>query len=118
MPQTDPVSRNSLMEQIWTGHRSESNPLLRRAQADDPHMLAELFAHYRDRLGRLVRLCGRLNPFGHGRVPERSPAWDERIGSLFPALTLLEGTPEPSTTTGPKVEGVAVPPTAAIAAGW
>ena len=45
-----------------------SDGLLRRAGAGDPHALAELFARYRDRLRRMVRLRldrrlqGRLDP--------------------------------------------------------
>jgi RNA polymerase sigma-70 factor (ECF subfamily) len=47
---------------------SEPDALLRQAQAGDEHALAELFARYRDRLRRMVRLrldrrlSGRLDP--------------------------------------------------------
>jgi RNA polymerase sigma-70 factor (ECF subfamily) len=39
-----------------TGDLSEPEVLLRRARAGDPQALAGLFAHYRDRLRRMVRL--------------------------------------------------------------
>jgi RNA polymerase sigma-70 factor (ECF subfamily) len=39
-----------------TADPSESGDLLRRAAAGDPHALAELFGHYRERLRRVVRL--------------------------------------------------------------
>src|SRR5262249_3449840 len=56
------------MGQIAMGDRSDSEAQLRRAQAGDQEALAELFAHYRNRLrqmGRLRldrRLYGRLDP--------------------------------------------------------
>jgi RNA polymerase sigma-70 factor (ECF subfamily) len=56
------------MGQTMTGDVSESDELLRRARAGDQQALAALFAHYRDRLRRMVRLrldrrlYGRLDP--------------------------------------------------------
>lgn len=49
-----------------TGDRSDSDALLRRAQAGDQEALAELFAHYRDQLRRMVRL--RLDRRLYGRI--------------------------------------------------
>jgi RNA polymerase sigma-70 factor (ECF subfamily) len=51
-----------------TTEPNESDELLRRAAADDPQALADLFAHCRERLWRMVhlrldrRLQGRLDP--------------------------------------------------------
>jgi RNA polymerase sigma-70 factor (ECF subfamily) len=56
------------MGQATTADWSKSEELLRRASAGDQQALAELFAHYRDRLRRMVRLrldrrlYGRLDP--------------------------------------------------------
>jgi RNA polymerase sigma-70 factor (ECF subfamily) len=56
------------MGPISTADPSNSDDWLRRARDGDPHALAELFAHYRDRLRRMVRLrldrrlYGRLDP--------------------------------------------------------
>jgi RNA polymerase sigma-70 factor (ECF subfamily) len=44
------------MGPISTADPSNSDDRLRRARDGDPHALAELFAHYRDRLRRMVRL--------------------------------------------------------------
>jgi RNA polymerase sigma-70 factor (ECF subfamily) len=54
------------MGQIMTGDRSDSDALLRRAQAGDQEALAELFAHYRNQLRRMVRL--RLDRRLYGRI--------------------------------------------------
>jgi RNA polymerase sigma-70 factor (ECF subfamily) len=51
-----------------TGNRNDSEERFRQAQAGDPQAQAELFAHYRERLRRMVRLrldrrlSGRLDP--------------------------------------------------------
>jgi RNA polymerase sigma-70 factor (ECF subfamily) len=56
------------MGPIRTADPSNSDDWLRRARDGDPHALAELFAHYCDRLRRMVRLrldrrlYGRLDP--------------------------------------------------------
>src|SRR5215467_12246854 len=56
------------MGQAMTSDRNDSEERFRRAQDGDPHAQAELFAHYRDRLRRMVRLrldrrlYGRLDP--------------------------------------------------------
>src|SRR5262249_13453560 len=56
------------MGQIAMGDRSDSEAQLRRAQAGDQEALAELFAHYRNRLRQMIRLrldrrlYGRLDP--------------------------------------------------------
>jgi RNA polymerase sigma-70 factor (ECF subfamily) len=56
------------MGPISTADPSNSDDWLRRARDGDPQALAELFAHYRDRLRRMVRLrldrrlYGRLDP--------------------------------------------------------
>lgn len=53
---------------IMTSDQSETEELLRRAKAGDEPALAQLFARYRDRLKRMVRLrldhrlAGRLDP--------------------------------------------------------
>ena len=49
-----------------TGDPGSIDDLMRRAGAGDPHALAELFARYRDRLRRMVRL--RLDRRLQGRV--------------------------------------------------
>ena len=49
-----------------TSDSGSSDELLRRAGAGDPHALAELFARYRGRLRRMVRL--RLDRRLRGRV--------------------------------------------------
>ena len=49
-----------------TSDPDSSDELLRRAGAGDPHALAELFARYRDRLRRMVRL--RMDRRLRGRV--------------------------------------------------
>jgi RNA polymerase sigma-70 factor (ECF subfamily) len=56
------------MGPIRTADQSNGDDWLRRARDGDPQALAELFAHYRDRLRRMVRLrldrrlYGRLDP--------------------------------------------------------
>src|SRR6516165_6085820 len=54
------------MGSTTTNDTNSSDELLRRASNGDPHALAELFARYRDRLRRMVRL--RLDRRLQGRV--------------------------------------------------
>src|SRR5256885_2235300 len=62
-----PVIRNTWIEDFMTASSDiDEADLLQRAAAGDQQALAQLFAHYRDRLRRLVRL--RLDRRVAGRV--------------------------------------------------
>jgi RNA polymerase sigma-70 factor (ECF subfamily) len=77
-----------------TGDLSETEGLLRRARAGDPQALAGLFAHYRDRLRRMVRLrldrrlSGRLDASdvlqeAYVEFARRFPNYDDHSGLPF-----------------------------------